>query len=138
MGGQERARKALKARPKKACKIEGVPKARDFENLPGRVCPTIRGRLPWETHPCLFSIFVLMCCLVLPDFVSEYQGIPRGGSRNAQESKISHGNVKCLKGKPRERRGTPREGAKHVERNQSEGKRRQEEAKRGPGEAKGR
>ena len=68
--------------------------------------------LPWETHPCLFSIFVLMCCLVLPDFVSEYQGIPRGGSRNAQESKMSQGNVKCLKGKPRERRGTPRETPK--------------------------
>ena len=100
--------------------------------------PLLRMGLPWETHPCLFSIFVLMCCLVLPDFVSEYQGIPRGGSRNAQESKISHRNVKCLKGKPRERRGTPREGAKHVERNQSEGKRRQEEAKRGQGEAKGR
>ena len=113
----------------------GAPQSRN-PSIPSSLLPWLT--LPWETHPCLFSIFVLMCCLVLPDFVSEYQGIPRGGSRNAQESKISHGNVKCLKGKPRERRGTPREGAKHVERNQSEGKRRQEEAKRGQGEAKGR
>ena len=51
LGGQERARKALKARPKKVWKIEGAPKAWNFQNAPGRVCPTIRGRLHWETHP---------------------------------------------------------------------------------------
>ena len=50
--GQERARKALKARPKKVWKIEGAAGARDSENLPGRVCPTIRGRLPRKPPLC--------------------------------------------------------------------------------------
>ena len=41
----KRGQEGLESKTKKVWKIEGAPGARDFENVPGRVCPTIRGRL---------------------------------------------------------------------------------------------
>ena len=39
-------KEGLESKTKKAMENQGAPGARDFENLPGRVCPTIRGRPP--------------------------------------------------------------------------------------------